>query len=219
MKSNIFKTLVAAAALALTFNACSEDKYTSRGDLFQPRFATSPEVTIKNNNDISIIWYNVNDAVGYTVQIFEDNYYQNLFLETDVTEPYITLEDLPYASRYYVRVRSNAVNPENNSQWATCNFTTEARPDYAHILQGVSKTEIGDNQAIIRWVVDAENPADSFAVAPAMSETLPVITGYIPEANRQSGEMVITELAASTLYNVNIYDTSKSAPRTSLITK
>ena len=209
MKSNIFKTLVAAAALALTFNACSEDKYTSRGDLFQPRFATSPEVTIKNNNDISIIWYNVNDAVGYTVQIFEDNYYQNLFLETDVTEPYITLEDLPYASRYYVRVRSNAVNPQNNSQWATCNFTTEARPDYAHILQGVSKTEIGDNQAIIRWVVDAENPADSFAVAPAMSETLPVITGYIPEANRQSGEMVITELAASTLYNVNIYDTSK----------
>lgn len=128
MKSNIFKTLVAAAALALTFNACSEDKYTSRGDLFQPRFATSPEVTIKNNNDISIIWYNVNDAVGYTVQIFEDNYYQNLFLETDVTEPYITLEDLPYASRYYVRVRSNAVNPENNSQWATCNFTTEAVP-------------------------------------------------------------------------------------------
>lgn len=209
MKLNIFKALAAAAVLAMTVNSCSEDKYTSRGDLFQPRFATSPEVTVKNNNDISIIWYKVNDARSYTVQIFEDNYYQRLFMETEITDPFITVEDLPYASRYYVRVRSNAENPENNSQWATCDFTTDPRPDYAQILQGVSKTEIQDTEAIIRWVVDAENPADSFAVVPAMSETLPEITGYIPEASRQSGEMVVKDLAPSTLYNVNIYDTSK----------
>ena len=40
------------AAVALALTACDDDdKFTSRGDLFQPRFATSPEVTVKNHNE------------------------------------------------------------------------------------------------------------------------------------------------------------------------
>lgn len=212
MKLNIIKAFAAAALMAAVATGCSDDKYTSRGDLFQPRFATNPAVTITNNNDASIIWYKVNDATSYTVQIFEDTYYQRLYLEQEVVEPYIVLQDLPYGSRYYVRVRSNAPDPENNSQWARTDFTTDGRPDYSHILQGVSKTEIHDNDAIIRWVVDAENPADSFSIDPIMTPDLPVITGYIPEAARTSGEMKVENLAPSTLYAVNIYDTKK--PRT-----
>lgn len=209
MKLNIFKTLAAAAVVAMAITGCTDDKYTNRGDLFQPRFATSPEVTVSNNNDIALIWYKVNDAVSYTIQIFEDGYYQRLFMEMETVEPFVVIEDLPYASRFYVRVRSNAKNPENNSQWARCDFTTEARPDYAHILQGVSKTEIEDNSAIIRWVVDAENPVDSFSVVPTMNPELPSITGYLSQEARETGEMKVTDLKASTLYTVNIYDTSK----------
>lgn len=209
MKLNIFKALCAGVAVAVAAAACSDDQYTSRGDLFQPRFATNPAVTVKNNNDIAIIWYQVNDARSYTVQIFEDGYYQNLFMETEVYEPFITLEDLPYGSRYYVRVRSNAYNEANNSQWARTDFTTEARPDFARILQGVSKTEINDNDAVLRWLVDPDNPADSFSVVPTMAPELPSVTGYIPQASRESGEMKVTGLTASTLYTVNLYDTSK----------
>lgn len=209
MKLNILKTFAATVIVAMAITGCTDDKYTNRGDLFQPRFATSPEVTVTNNNDISLIWYQVNDAVSYTVQIFEDGYYQRLFMEVETVEPYIVVKDLPYASRYYVRLRSNAQNPENNSQWARCDFTTEARPDYAHILQGVSKTEIEDNSAIIRWVVDAENPADSFSVVPTMNPELPSLGGYLSQEARESGEMKVTGLQASTLYTVNIYDTSK----------
>lgn len=208
MKLNIFKTLAAYAIAVVALTGCEEDNYTSRGDLFQPRFATNPAVTVKNNNDATLVWYKVNDAVNYTVQLFEDGYYQNLFMEFETVDPYFTLEDLPYASRYYVRVRSNAPNPDNNSQWARCDFTTDPRPDYAHILQGVSKTEIGDNQAIIRWVVDAENPADSFSVVPAMSAEIPAITGYIPAEAQATGELTVTNLTPSTLYNVNIYNTA-----------
>ncbi len=209
MKYNILKGIGAAALVAIMATGCSDDEYTSRGDLFQPRFATNPAVTVKNNNDMALVWYDVNDAKSYTVQLFEDYYYQNLFLELETEDPFVTLEDLPYAKRFYVRVRSNAYQEVHNSQWALTDFTTEVRPDYSHILQGVSKTEINDNDAMIRWVVDITNPADSFSIVPKMNPELPTITGYIPAESRTSGEMKVDGLNPSTLYSVNIYDTSK----------
>ena len=210
MKSSIFKTFVSATVMSLSIAGCSDDEYTSRGDLFQPRFATNPAVTIKNNNDMSMIWYKVNDARSYTVQLFEDYYYQDKFMEFDTEDPFITLEDLPYAKRFYVRVRSNAYQEVHNSEWATCDFTTDPRPDYSHILHGVNKTEINDNDAMIRWVVDMENPADSFSIVPKMNPELPTITGYIPTEAKATGAMKVDGLNPSTLYAVNLYDTSKS---------
>lgn len=211
MKFNLknIKLLAVAAVAAVALGSCSEDEFTSRGDLFQPRFATNPAATVVNNNDVAMVWYNVNDAVSYTVQIFEDNYYQRLYRQYEITDPFISIEDLPYASRYYVRVRSNAKDPIHNSMWATCDFTTLARPPYSQILQGVQKSEIKDEEVILRWTVDTDNPADSFAVVPAMSETLPAITGYIPAESMGTGVMTVKGLTPSTLYNVNIYDTSK----------
>ena len=209
MKFNIFR-FAAVAAVALAMTACEEDdKYTSRGDLFQPRFAADPAVKIQNCNDISIIWYQVNAAVGYTVQLFEDSYYQRLFMELDTTDPFVTIEDIPYSTTFYVRVRSNAANPTNNSQWATTSFSTETRPEYAQILMGVSKSEIGDNDAMIRWRVDPDNPVDSFSVVPAMSSDIPPVARYVTNEERQAGEIHVTGLTPSTLYTVNIYDTSK----------
>ena len=91
MKLNIFR-FAAVAAIALAVAGCDDDdKYTSRGDLFQPRFATNPEVTVKNHNDMTLVWYKVNAAVGYTVQLFEDSYYQRLFMERETVDPFVTI--------------------------------------------------------------------------------------------------------------------------------
>lgn len=215
MNFNIFKrnsriagAICITAAMALSIS-CKDDEYTSRGDLFQPRFATDPAVKVTNNNDISIVWYKVNDAVSYTVQFFEDNYYQRLFLELETENPFVNIQDIPYATRYYVRVRSNAREAVHNSQWARTDFTTDPRPAYAHILQGVSRTEIEDNSVVLHWTVDAANPVDSFSVVPAMDDTLPVVGGYLTAEQKATGEMKIENLVPSTLYTVNIYDTSK----------
>ncbi len=215
MNLNIFRNTMKAlgvatlAVAALALNSCKEDEFTSRGDLFQPRFAADPVIT--NHNDVAIVWYQSNDAVSYTVQFFHDQYYQNLFQEWEVKDPFITVEDLPYGSRFYTRVRCNASKAEHNSQWAQCDFTTEDRPEYAQLLQGVSHSDITDNGAVIRWTVDPLNPVDSISVKPAMSTTLPEITAYLTPEQKEAGELVLTdELTPSTLYNVNIYDTSKS---------
>lgn len=214
MRNNIYNKVKAFCALmlamgALCLTSCKEDKFTNRGDLFQPRFATDPAVKVTNYNDASIVWYQVNDAVSYTVQLYEDYYYQNLFMEQETKEPYIVIKDIPYAKRYYVRVRSNAADPVHNSMWALTDFTTEVRPDYAHIVQGVSKSEIEDDKAIIRWVVDAENPADSISIEPAIDKTLTSLTRTLTAEERAQGWMQATGLTPNTLYAVNLYDTSK----------
>lgn len=207
---------MAVAASAVTFTSCSEDEYTSRGDLFQPRFVLSSAVKVVNNNDAQCIWYDVNDAVSYTVELYTDQYYTNLFMAFDTTDPFFILEDLPYGTNLFLRVRSNAADPANNSRWAKANFFTETRPEFAQLLRSVSRDEIEDNAVTFSWLVDPENPADSFSIKPAMANTLadgtviPEITGMIPADNIASGTMRVEGLTASTLYNLNIYDTKKT---------
>lgn len=218
MRYNIFKSVLrkgamaalALAAVAMT-NSCKEDEYTSRGDLFQPRFlaGTDGTVIISNHNDMTLVWYEVNDAKDYTVQLFEDVYYQNLFMEFDTPDSYVFIEDLPYSKQFYVRVRSNAYDPANNSQWALCNFSTEERPEYSHILDAVNKNDITDNGAVITFHPDATNPVDSFSVVPAVDVTVPSFTGYLTEEQKSEGRIVLDQLNPTTLYYVNIYDTTK----------
>lgn len=209
---NIAKALGATAMMvaALALNSCKEDEFTSRGDLFQPRFVTNPAAKIKNHNDVALIWYEVYDARSYTVQFFTDQYYADQYGEWEIKDPYITVQDLPYGQRFYVRVRCNAKNADNNSQWAECNFTTDTRPDFAQLLQGISRSDITDNGVVISWTVDPQNPVDSFSIKPAMTDKVPEITGYLSAEQKAAGQIVLTdELTPSTLYNVNIYDTSK----------
>lgn len=214
MKSNILKTifsLALAAGATVSLNSCKEEVFTSRGDLFQPRFALEESVEVKNNNDATCVWYEVNDAVSYTVELNTNNYFyeEGLYMLFDTKESYFQLTDLPYGTKFYVRVRSNAADPINSSRWAKCEFTTEVRPEYAQILNCISRSDIQDESVKISWMVDLSNPADSFSVKPAMDPLLPEITDYIPEESRVSGEMIVEGLTPSTLYNVNIYDTSK----------
>lgn len=212
---NTAKAIGAATLMvgAMALNSCKEDEYTSRGDLFQPKFANKIPATVTNKNDVAIVWYEVNDALSYSVEFYKGDQYfhpENLYGEWEVKNAMIKVDDLPYGTKFYVRVRCNAKNADNNSQWSTCDFTTDARPEFAQLLQGISRSDITDNGAVIRWTVDPQNPVDSFSVKPAMTDLLPEITGYLTPEQKEAGEIVLTdELTASTLYNVNIYDTNK----------
>lgn len=212
-----FKGLAYALAFCLMavvpmLTACSdEDEYTSRGDLFQPRFINEPVCTVDSNN-AAIAWYQVNDAVGYTVQLYTDNYYTNLFCEYTVSTPYIDIQDVPFASTFYVRVRSNAADSAHNSRWATTSFTSLKRGAYAQLLQDVSKTEITETGATIRWTVDPSNPVDSISIVPLMDKTLASVCRYLTAEEQAAGAVTVEGLTPNSLYTVNVYDTSK--PRT-----
>ena len=185
----------------------ADDKYTKVDDLFQPRFVLEkPEV---KSNSITLVWYKVNDASSYTVELHQDTYYKSLFMSVDTTEPFVFLDDIPYGTTFYIRVRSNAANAVNNSQWTYTNASTEARPEYAKLLEDVSKTEITENSAIIRWKVDVQNPVDSISVMPMMDKTLANVSRYLTEEEKAQGRAEVTGLDKNTLYAVNIYDTSK----------
>ena len=130
----------------------ADDKYTKVDDLFQPRFVLEkPEVKA---NSVTLVWYKVNDATSYTVQLHQDQYYTSLFMEIETTDPYVFIDDIPYGTTFYIRVRSNAAKTINNSQWSYVSASTEARPEYAKLVEDVSKTEITESSAIIRWKKD-----------------------------------------------------------------
>ena len=82
-------------------------------------------------------------------------------------------------------------------------------PEYAKLLEDVSKTEITENSAIIRWKVDVQNPVDSISVMPMMDKTLANVSRYLTEEEKAQGRAEVTGLDKNTLYAVNIYDTSK----------
>lgn len=199
--------LLPALLWGALFTSCQDDQYNQIDDLFQPRFVLEkPEV---KSNSITLVWYKVNDASSYTVELHQDTYYKSLFMSVDTTEPFVFLDDIPYGTTFYIRVRSNAANAVNNSQWTYTNASTEARPEYAKLLEDVSKTEITENSAIIRWKVDVQNPVDSISVMPMMDKTLANVSRYLTEEEKAQGRAEVTGLDKNTLYAVNIYDTSK----------
>lgn len=189
------------------FTSCQDDNYNKIDDLFQPRFVLEkPEV---KSNSITLVWYKVNDASSYTVELHQDTYYKSLFMSVTTAEPFVFLDDIPYGTTFYIRVRSNAVNEANNSQWTYTDASTEARPEYAKLLEDVSKTEIAENSAVIRWKIDSQNPVDSISVMPMMDKTLANVSRYLTEDEKEQGRAEVTGLDKNTLYAVNIYDTSK----------
>jgi len=191
------------------FNSCQDDTlgYEKVGDLFQPKFVlTAPLV---KSNSIAVVWYKVNDAASYTVELHLDNYYSSLFKSYTITDTQILMDDIPYKTQFYIRVRSNSENAKFNSQWSYTNALTEDRPAYAQILKPVEKVNITETEVTVSWAVDAANPVDSIAVAPAQSKEIPAIGRKLTEAEKSSGQAKIEGLEKSTAYNVNVYDNNK----------
>lgn len=190
-------------------NSCQQDEfaYAKVGDLFQPKFVLTAPVV--KSNSIAVVWYKVNDAVSYTVELHLDNYYSSLFKSYTITDTQILMDDIPYKTQFYIRVRANSDNAQFNSQWAYTNALTEERPDYAHILKSVEDVNITETEVTVSWTVDAANPVDSIAVAPAQSKEIPSIGRKLTQAEISSGQAKIQGLEKSTAYTVNVYDNNK----------
>lgn len=156
--------LLPALLWGALFTSCQDDQYNKIDDLFQPRFVLEkPEV---KSNSITLVWYKVNDASSYTVELHQDTYYKSLFMSVDTTEPFVFLDDIPYGTTFYIRVRSNAANAVNNSQWTYTNASTEARPEYAKLLEDVSKTEINRKLCYHSLESSVQNPGGQYQREP-----------------------------------------------------
>ena len=98
--------LLPALLWGALFTSCQDDQYNKIDDLFQPRFVLEkPEV---KSNSITLVWYKVNDASSYTVELHQDTYYKSLFMSVDTTEPFVFLDDILMEQRsifVYVRMR------------------------------------------------------------------------------------------------------------------
>lgn len=201
--------LLPALLCGVLLTGCEDDyKYNRVDDLFQPRFVLEkPEVKA---NSVTLVWYKVNDATSYTIQLHQDQYYTSLFMELETTDPFVFIDDIPYGTTFYIRVRSNAAQATNNSQWSYVSASTEARPEYAKLLEDVSKTEITESSAVIRWKKDNKNnPVDSISIVPMMDTSLPSISRYLTIEEMMQGYAEMDGLTKNTLYAVNVYDTSK----------
>lgn len=201
--------LLPALLCGVLLTGCEDDyKYNRVDDLFQPRFVLEkPEVKA---NSVTLVWYKVNDATSYTIQLHQDQYYTSLFMELETTDPFVFIDDIPYGTTFYIRVRSNAAQATNNSQWSYVSASTEARPEYAKLLEDVSKTEITESSAVIRWKKDNKNnPVDSISIMPMMDTSLPSISRYLTIEEMMQGYAEMDGLTKNTLYAVNVYDTSK----------
>jgi hypothetical protein len=201
-------SLVAGILCSISFSGCKEEVlYREQLDLFQPRFVLSAPLV--KSNSIAVVWYKIQDADSYEVELCLDNYYTKRFALYNVKEPQLFVDDIPYNTTFFIRLRAKSVDGLHNSQWATTSAMTEPRPAFASLLQKVSKADILENSATIRWLIDAANPVDSISVVPTLTDTLPSVGRMLTPEEISRGYAEITGLEKNTLYNVNVYDTKK----------
>ncbi|CAM3749204.1 DUF5123 domain-containing protein [Flavobacterium chungbukense] len=189
--------------------SCENDefKYPNEQDLFQPKFVlTAPLV---KSNSIAVVWYKVNDAASYTVELHLDNYYKSLYKSYTTSETQILMDDIPYKTQFYIRVRSNHVDGAHNSQWSYTNALTEERPPFDAILNPVERVNITETDVTVTWAVSSKNPVDSISVTPAQSAELPAIGRKLTADEISKGEAKVAGLEKNTLYNLNIFDNNK----------
>ena len=197
-------SLIGIIVLGGMLKSCQADHliYNNSEDLFQHKFVLT-EPLVKSNS-IALVWYKVNDADSYTVELHTDNYYKSLYKEYTVTDTQVFMDDIPYKTQFYIRLRANHKDSAHNSQWAYTSALTEERPVYAHILKPVEKVDITETEVTVSWTVDAANPVDSISVVPAQSKEIPAIGRKLTAAEISSGQAKIEGLEKSTAYNVNI---------------
>jgi len=173
--------------------------------LFRPRLI---DANVTRNN-ITVGWYDVHDAVHYTLQAAFTADMSDPFFDEEINFTVFTFSDLPYATRVYFRMRANAAHPEHSSPWVTFDATTEVRITPI-ILHSIDKTNIYEEQVYLTWNIDEQNPVDSIGLSPMdAASTAPEVGRYLTPTELSEGAAWITGLDKNTAYRVNIFDTSK----------
>lgn len=205
MKNKVVNIIICSLACLMTCLASCKEETPVVSDMFKPKLVSGyPEVV--DLNQVKLIWYKVNNAVSYTIQISFDEYFQEIYYEETVTGLSYVTPDLPYASNVYIRMRTNAQNEVNNSIWYEFSVTTEER-DIEPVLNEVDETLIREDNVTISWMVDPVNfPVDSISV-----EKLDEINGnevvqqiMLTEEESVLGSYIITDLEKATDYKITL---------------
>ena len=187
------------------FSSCKDEDALSVSDMFYPKLVSGyPEVV--DLNQVKLVWYKVNNAVSYTIQISFDEFFQEIYHEETVTNLSYLTPELPYASNVYIRMRTNAQNEANNSIWYEFSIETDER-DIPPVLNEIDGTLVREDNVTITWVVDPENfPVDSISV-----EKQDEINGnevvqqiMLTEEESLQGSYIITDLEKATNYKVTL---------------
>ena len=104
---NLKLSFLPILAVFFLFTACKDDVYNKVDDLFQPRIVL--ERPAVESNSIALVWYQVNDAESYTIELHQDTYYKSLFMELQTSHRYIFIDDIPYGATFFFRDRSIAI--------------------------------------------------------------------------------------------------------------
>lgn len=205
MKNKVVNIIICSLACLMTCLTSCKEETPVVSDMFKPKLVSGyPEVV--DLNQVKLIWYKVNNAVSYTIQISFDEYFQEIYYEETVTGLSYVTPDLPYASNVYIRMRTNAQNEVNNSIWYEFSVTTEER-DIEPVLNEVDETLIREDNVTISWMVDPVNfPVDSISV-----EKLDEINGnevvqqiMLTEEESVLGSYIITDLEKATDYKITL---------------
>lgn len=205
MKNKVVNIIICSLACLMTCLTSCKEETPVVSDMFKPKLVSGyPEVV--DLNQVKLIWYKVNNAVSYTIQISFDEYFQEIYYEETVTGLSYVTPDLPYASNVYIRMRTNAQNEVNNSIWYEFSVTTEER-DIEPVLNEVDETLIREDNVTISWMVDPVNfPVDSISV-----EKLDEINGnevvqqiMLTEEESVLGSYTITDLEKATDYKITL---------------
>ncbi|QLH53630.1 MAG: Putative PQQ enzyme repeat [Candidatus Kapaibacterium sp.] len=87
-------------------------------------YPTDNSVNLRIND--KLIWYSVENAQGYLIQISTDRFFNNKVVEIQTSDTMFSIQNLAYGTRYYWRVQ--AINNSFNSFWSDVySFTTALR--------------------------------------------------------------------------------------------
>ncbi len=202
MRKIQYAGLLIVLSVMMSFLAsCKEDETPISGDLFRPKLASEYPKAVKNT--IKLLWYEVIGAKSYTIQIADDEEFSNIIIDEETTDYSYTSPGLPYDTKFFIRMRTNAPNEINNSIWRIVEVTTEVR-DVEPILFEVSEDDISETTVIIKWKVDDNYPADFVTVVP--TGTGNTVEKTIDAKTFAEGQMIIEGLEPNTNYRVTLYN-------------
>lgn len=207
MKNRIINIIICSlVCLVACLTSCKEeDQILSTSYMFKPKMVTNYPA-LEGLNQIRLIWYEVNNAESYTIQISFDEQFSEIYHEETVTSLSYLTPYLPYASNIYIRMRTNASKEEFNSIWAEFSLATDER-DIPDILNDIDQTTIRETEVEISWVVDTDNyPVDSISV-----EKIDEVNGntvekqiILTEEESLLGKYKLTNLSPATNYKVTL---------------
>lgn len=209
MKNKEFCKIIGSMGIMILLlsllSSCKDDDNLEYTDLFRPKVVNGyPKVEA---NTFKLMWYKVNNAISYTIELSSDEEFHNILYSETTEDLKYKSPKLPYATKFFVRLRTNAKYEDNNSIWATLYLQTEDR-EIPAILYDIEDDNIKENSVTINWLVDEAYPVDSISVErldPLDDETYqePIEYKLTPEEGRR-GEFEITQLEEATRYKVTV---------------